>query len=415
MSSKKNFARFLITDPVQEHHFKQLLQDIEDSETTYQKFVLSQLPQHHLQFYGSAGSKVRREIQQTLSRLKKRAPKKYLIILAQAGVTPSQKTIELGEEYPLKMSNESDEDKSIAFSLNEFEDKITSDYEDDEESESGKLVKKVEKLSITKPSPARSRYTTTPTRKKKYPVPPTPPRSLPGLTDYISTSSQQHFANLDDFYTTYGIVDVEHLIIQWGTKTNPYITFVDTKFPERNGGMFGFQVNFVSAIQHENFRREGYKIRVNVSPLDYEEFEMTIPSEHEFPQFTGRCTLLKGPSRVFWHRENDIFEETADDNIDDATKSAFSRDTLQVKKDETRHNSYLLFVFPVGTFLDNNIFSGASSRVQVNQIPLKLTAGSNYNKFKTQMNNFELIWTIGVKGGEELADIVTKVDYSKLF
>ena len=75
MSAKKSFARFHVSDIVKEHQFKQLLQDIEDSETTYENFVLSQLPAHHLQFYGPPGSKVRREIQQVLARLKKRSKK----------------------------------------------------------------------------------------------------------------------------------------------------------------------------------------------------------------------------------------------------------------------------------------------------------------------------------------------------
>jgi len=67
--------------------------------------------------------------------------------------------------------------------------------------------------------------------------------------------------------------------------------------------------------------------------------------------------------------------------------------------------------------LDNNIFSGASNQVKVDQILLKLAANHTENKFSKQMNEFGLMWTIGVKGGEELAyyDVAEKVDYSKLF
>ena len=133
--------------------------------------------------------------------------------------------------------------------------------------------------------------------------------------------------------------------------------------------------------------------------------------------FFGRCTLLKGPSRVFWHRKNELFEEIAQSFLDAATESAFQRDTLQVQRDETRQHAYRLFVFPVDTLLDNNIFSGASNQVKVDQIPLKLAANHTENKFSKQMNEFGLMWTIGVKGGEELADydVAEKVDYSKLF
>ena len=62
------------------------------------------------------------------------------------------------------MSNESDEDNSVSFSLNDVDDKFSSDLENDDENESIKLAKKMEKMSFTKPSPNRQRYT--PTRKK---------------------------------------------------------------------------------------------------------------------------------------------------------------------------------------------------------------------------------------------------------
>ena len=64
------------------------------------------------------------------------------------------------------MSNKSDKDNSVSFSLNDIEDKFSSDFENDDENESIKLAKKIEKLSFTKPSPTRQRYT--PTRKKKH-------------------------------------------------------------------------------------------------------------------------------------------------------------------------------------------------------------------------------------------------------
>ena len=38
--TKNNFARFHVSDIVKEHQFKQLLQDIEQSETPYKNFQL---------------------------------------------------------------------------------------------------------------------------------------------------------------------------------------------------------------------------------------------------------------------------------------------------------------------------------------------------------------------------------------
>eukprot|EP00957_Ditylum_brightwellii_P102993 7849071-Ditylum_brightwellii.AAC.1 len=144
---------------------------------------------------------------------------------------------------------------------------------------------------------------------------------------------------------------------------------------------------------------------------------MTIPSENEFPQFKGRCTILKGPSRFFWHHENKVFEETVAETIlDAATKSAFQRDALKIDRDETRGQAYCLFVCPVGTILDNSIFSGASNNVAVERIPLKLEQSNDKNKLNMQMNESGLMWTIGVAGGEELAhDNDDEVDFTNLF
>ena len=65
--------------------------------------------------------------------------------------------------------------------------------------------------------------------------------------------------------------------------------------------------------------RDAYKIRMEVSPFDFKMYSMTIPTDL-FPQFEGRCTLLKGPSRTFWFRHYNLFEDCVGINIDEATK-----------------------------------------------------------------------------------------------
>lgn len=412
---KSSSAKFSIPNTILKFHFKQLLQDIESSETSdYTNFVLSDAPL--IDYYGEIGSNSRKDFRQLISRLKRRPPSKYLSILKQADVTPSAKTyslvqLEFAAQHKDTMAGKLDND-SVDFSFDDGEDNVPSDYEEEEEEhESMKLASNFENLSLKKKaSPRRpfSHYTPTKTPIKKKFVLPTPPRSISTSVDY---SSKQPIV------TKYGIVENDFFFVQDGTKIYPYITLVDTKFPERNGGMFGFDISFVSDIQHNNFKRQAFKIRANTTPMDYEAYKMTIPFENEYAQFAGRCVLLKGPSRVFWHRENDIFENTTNQHLDDATKSAFQRDTFQINNDETRQHAYRLFIFPIGTFLDNNIFSGASNQVSVVRIPLKLNANHKANKFNKQMNEFELIWTIGVRGGEALtdSDVLQKVDYSTMF
>ena len=410
-------AKFSIPDIIKPYQFKQLLQDIESSKvSTYQTFVLSEVPD--IEAYGEPGSLLRKQFYQLIVRLRRRPISKYLDILEQFHINPSTKTLSLLSENNKKMTDKLDSD-SIAYSLEEVDDENNdiSDYEE-ADLEDAKLARKLEKVSLkTKPSPRRTftHFSPTKTPVKTRQIPPTPPRSFTSSVGYPSTQVSSSYFN--DFTTSYGIIDHEALILQDGTKENPYITFVDSRFPERNGGMFGYEVTFVSDIQFNNFKRQAYKIRANTTPMDYEAFKMYIPSTDEYTQFANRCTLLKGPSRLFWHRHNSIFEDTVGNFLDAATKSAFQRDTLKVERDETRWNAYCLFVFPVGTILDNNIFSGASKHVKVEQLPVKLTANHKENKFNKQMNEFKLIWTIGVAGEEELADsnVTKKVDYKKLF
>ena len=309
------------------------------------------------------------------------------------------------------------DDGSIAFTEGGDNDSIYKDEEEEDGGEDMMLTTKLDKLSLkTKPSPMCSHIscnalTKTPTRtpiKKKYSIPPTPPHSLSGSVQDYSPSLGS--IDYNDACQIYGITDPEPLLFQNGTKSNPYITFVNTYYPERNRGMFGFEVSYMGDIQFKKFKCQAFKIRAIVSPLDFIAYKMSIPSEHKFPQFKDCCTILKGPSRVFWHRENKVFEETVAETIlNAATKSAFQRDTLKIDRDETCGQAYCLFVFPVGTILDNNIFSGASNNIAVECMPLKLE--------QRKMNEFGLMWTIGVAGGEELVDDKedNNVDYSSLF
>eukprot|EP00957_Ditylum_brightwellii_P006063 459142-Ditylum_brightwellii.AAC.1 len=188
------------------------------------------------------------------------------------------------------------------------------------------------------------------------------------------------------------LLTLNPILFQNGTKSNPFTTFVNTDYPERNRGMFGFEVRYMGDIQFKNVKHQAFKVRAIVSPLDFIAYKVTIPSEHKFLQFKDLCTILKGPSRLFWHPENKVFEDTVADTIlDAATKSNFQHDALKIDR-------------------------GASSNVAVECIPLKLEQSNDKNKFNIQMNEFGLMWTIGVAGGEELVDDNDdEVDSTSLF
>ena len=127
-------------------------------------------------------------------------------------------------------------------------------------------------------------------------------------------------------------------------------------------------------------------------------------SFNHFPQFEGCCTLLKGPSRTFWFCHYNLFDDCVGINIDEATKKAMCRDDLAIKNNETRTWSYHLFVWPVGIAFDNNIFSGNLDVCKRSNHPLVLPSDHVSNSFRTKMNSFVIIWTIGLCGGHRTRD-----------
>eukprot|EP00957_Ditylum_brightwellii_P152097 11580444-Ditylum_brightwellii.AAC.1 len=54
----------------------------------------------------------------------------------------------------------------------------------------------------------------------------------------------------------YGIVNPEAFILQNGTKTNPFVTFVNTQHLERNDGMYGCDMTYIQGIEFKNHSRK---------------------------------------------------------------------------------------------------------------------------------------------------------------
>eukprot|EP00957_Ditylum_brightwellii_P094493 7194793-Ditylum_brightwellii.AAC.1 len=69
--------------------------------------------------------------------------------------------------------------------------------------------------------------------------------------------------------------------------------------------MFGCDITFVNDILHNNYNHQAYKIRLLVSPFDFEFYKMSLSTLDAYPQFDGRCDLLK---------------DLAGSNLDDASK-----------------------------------------------------------------------------------------------
>ena len=130
-------------------------------------------------------------------------------------------------------------------------------------------------------------------------------------------------------------------------------------------------------------------------------------SMYDFAGYKDHCVVLRGPSRSFWLRNQKIFQDVVaagNNDIDDATKKAIKRDAIGINESEERKWSYHLFIWPVGTCLDNNIFSSNSEVVKSEVYPLKLSADHKQNHFGKDMNACAIIWTIGINGGDRFQD-----------
>eukprot|EP00957_Ditylum_brightwellii_P154255 11739134-Ditylum_brightwellii.AAC.1 len=69
-----------------------------------------------------------------------------------------------------------------------------------------------------------------------------------------------------------------------------------------------------------------------------------------------------------------MYDYAGTNNIDDGTKKAIKCDAIGINETEEHKWSYYLFIRPVGTCLDNNIFVANSDTVKSEVHPLKLSA-----------------------------------------
>eukprot|EP00957_Ditylum_brightwellii_P190605 14509803-Ditylum_brightwellii.AAC.1 len=115
------------------------------------------------------------------------------------------------------------------------EDEIAELEEEEEENDrvdtDAQLLSSINKISLmSHPSPKYTGY------------------SMPQKSCLKSAAKRKNliaFAYTTFFYKEYGIVNPEAFILQNGTKTNLFVTFVNTQHPERNGGMYECNITYV--------------------------------------------------------------------------------------------------------------------------------------------------------------------------
>ena len=97
----------------------------------------------------------------------------------------------------------------------------------------------------------------------------------------------------------YNIFDFKR---QNGRKDFPYIVMVNSDNSERNSI---FCITRFVDKEINNFKYNGYHIRLSIDLPDYDAYEMFFPDYNEFPmlrELHGRAVIVKGPSRSYWFR-----------------------------------------------------------------------------------------------------------------
>ena len=257
--------------------FKQILQDIESStKYSYKNFKISGSSSQY--FYGDSGSKKRSAAFEVIRRLQRKKLSNYKKLLDFYDVDAGLKTLNLLEN--MKRTNSNDE--SIDF---QDEESFDGSYDDDEceDENTGELAGGTEdsdkknsssmaKLSINSrpPShfifqtPPRIKYSSSKTKKNRKKIITSPPGSV---LSYFGDINSVTSASNQQFLEEYGIADIDPYIIQNGSRSHPFITFVNKKSSEKNGGMHGHDITFVQGIDHNNFLRDAYKICMQVSTI----------------------------------------------------------------------------------------------------------------------------------------------------
>jgi hypothetical protein len=196
---------------------------------------------------------------------------------------------------------------------------------------------------------------------------------------------------------------------QDGTRERPYITMVNTKFPERNRE---FHVVLIRNIKHKKHTRRMYHIRTSCDIPDYEQWEATIPdfSDSTPPVLLNRVVLIKGPSRAFWLRDMDRYNRKVACGI---TREELEAAEVGIEEDTTRAEAFYLLVFPQGVVLDNTIFSNDETDIERFDNDMKTEAGDT--PFGTVLCGMAVWWRIAKAGGCKVEKAKKRPDPKNMF
>jgi hypothetical protein len=388
---------------------KQLLQDIELTNTTRSNLDFLSLCNDNTLVYGKRGSETRRLFQQYFKRLKKRTPQAYNNCLFTKGVQPGPAS---SREFRDTLKA-----KKMAANKNKKKNKMDEDDEDDlsTTSSEGSIT------SYRKPPPDSATKSTKSKSKLTSPTPSTRSSSRNKVPDDILTSSASSPppSTSYQFATTSSLGNAGHsssLLLSWSTRQDgsmqsPWLQFVDIERPEVNRE---FGIQYVLQMTQGQYERNGFHIRMTVAALDWDKWEAVIPKQGAYPaEYNNRLVLVKGPSFSYFEKNSEEYHKGSDKNNCTHTTKAHTATELEIEKDTARQWTYYLLVFPHNIVLDNSIFSDDDDILPIVPNPV-ISLGAN-NAFDKDIRGMVVYWCIAIAGGRKVSRVKDTTDLKLLF
>ena len=336
---------------------KSLLQRVEESGGTRESIDLKQICDLDTQTFGASGSQQRRTVQKYWAYVRRSPFPSYRRALERYDIEPGSGT----RRCMLNMSyNSKDNDDDFL---------IDDEAPDDSLLENG--------YAMLKPS---NKTTTNETVDKDLGFISPKPTKTTTVTDHFSNLSinpELLFSPVRNCKPS-----SSHRV---GTKGNPHIICVDTKFPEAHRE---FDIEEIDRIEHEHWAVKGYHIRTDVGCHDKKEWIAKMVMYNGEPD---KAILIKGKTRKSCYNELATYHHT---NTLKFVKEKHLKTKAQLKENADRDYSFWLLVFPQGVVLDNSILSGNNKTV------LMKTSGTSEMKGTGNFLTLIVYWQIAVKNDD---------------
>ena len=187
-----------------------------------------------------------------------------------------------------------------------------------------------------------------------------------------------------------------------GSKTNPWIILVNIKHPTRTPG--GFFVTLLENKKKHNWQRPAYHINKTYHISDMPLVKCTVPDAGDFPEFDGRCILVREPALDTWQRKHELFMEgsAAADMHCEATRDALSTTEQAYDSNEQNRWKFYLLVFPEK--INNQHFTlSTDSTVETNENLVLINDTHELNDTGEVIIGTVAFWEMALaKGGKPL-------------